>query len=133
MTDVPDLLRELNDAVEKQDWATLTKLLHPDVVWRHNIGVGSPEEGEYTGREDVIALYGRITDPWESMRAVPTEVREVEGGTLAVKGELHAKHRATETEVVTPYVMRLEIRAGLLTRGEMVTGPRAGLPEPEAQ
>ena len=125
MTGPQDLLRELNDAVAARDWDALRRRTHPDVVWLHNIGVGSPEEGEYRGVDELIALYRRITEPWESMRAVPTEVSELHAGVLAIKGELHAKHGAAETELIAPYTMRLELRDGLLTRGEMVTGPES--------
>ena len=125
MTSTLDLVSELNDAVWRQDWEAVRGRLHPDVVWRHNIGVGSPEEGEYSGREELIALYERIFEPWASMRAVPTEVREVDPGVAMVKGELHAKHAAAEIELVTPYTLRLELQDGLLIRGEMVSGPAA--------
>ena len=129
MTSLPDLVRGLNDAVVEQDLVALRRRLHPDVVWRHNIGVGSPEEGEYRGCEEVIALYRRIFEPWDSLRTVPTEVREEQsGGVVMVHGELHAKHRAADTELVTPYLQRLEFEDELLARGEMVTGPGANLP-----
>ena len=39
------------------------------------------------------------------------------------RGELQAKHRTVTTEIVTPYVQRLELKDGLLARGEMVQGP----------
>ena len=130
MASTLDLLQELNHAVEHRDFGTLRGRVHPDVVWLHNIGVGSPEEGEYRGRDDVIALFGRIVEPWESMRAIPTDVREVADGALVVEGELHAKHSGADSELVTPYVQRLEFEDGLLARGEMVTGPGASLPGP---
>lgn len=133
MTSAPDLVRELHEAVERQDWNALRQRMHPDVVWRHNIGVGSPEEGEYEGRESVIALYERIVEPWDYIRTVASEVRDLGGGVVMVKGELHAKHSATPTELVTPYAQRMELQDGLLARGEMVTGPGASLPEPEPQ
>jgi ketosteroid isomerase-like protein len=125
VTSTLDLVTELTDAVGRQDWELLGQRAHPDVVWRHNIGVGSPEEGEYSGREALIALYQRITEAWVSMRAVPIEVREVEPGVAMIKGELHAKHAAAEIELVTPYTQRLEFQDGLLIRGEMVSGPGA--------
>ena len=127
MTSDQDLLRELNDAVQRRDLEELSRRMHPDVVWRHNIGVGSPEEGTYEGREAVVALYERILEPWESMRSVPEEVRDLGGGVLEIEGKLHAKHGGAATDLVTPFAQRLEFRDGLLVRGEMVTGPGARL------
>src|SRR5688500_16820626 len=100
----------------------LSRRLHPDVVWTHNIGVGSPEEGTCEGPESVVALFRRILEPWESMRSIPREVRDGGDGVVEIEGELHAKHRGAATELVTPYVQRLEFRDGVLVRGEMVTG-----------
>jgi ketosteroid isomerase-like protein len=132
VTSGADLVREMNDAVERQDLEALAKRMHPDVVWSHNVGVGTIEEGEYKGRESVVALFERILEPWEYMRATPHEVREVGGGVLVIKGELQAKHSTIATEIVTPYEQRLEFQDGLLARGEMVSGAGARLVEPES-
>ena len=120
-----DLVREINDAVGRQDLEAISKRMRPDVIWRHNIGVGTPEEGEYRGRETVIALFERILEPWEYLRPVPEEIRDVGDGVLVVKGELHTKHKATAAEIVTPYAQRIETRDGLLAKGTMVQGPEA--------
>ena len=72
VTSDPKLVREINDAVERKDWEAFSRRMHPEVVWRHNIGVGTPEEGEYKGRESVIALLERIVEPWESFVRRPT-------------------------------------------------------------
>ena len=130
VTSGPDLIREVNDAVERKDLAAISERMHPDVVWRHNIGVGSPEEGEYNGRDSVIALFERILEPWEYIRMAPDGVRELGAGLVLVEGEMHAKHQDVETPIVTPYLQRIEIRDGLLLAGDMVQGSGARLPEP---
>jgi ketosteroid isomerase-like protein len=124
-----DLVREFNDAVERRDWEALSEQVHPEVEWRHNIGVGTPEEGEYKGRESVLALFERILEPWEHFRLVAHDVRDVGGGVLLIRGELHAKHKASATEIVTPYEQRVELQGGVLARGEMVQGAGARLGE----
>ena len=129
MTTGPDLIREFNDAVERRDLAALSDRLHPDVVWRHNIGLGTLEEGEYEGRESVVALFERILGAWEYLRAMPSEVRDVGGGVFLVRGELQANHKDAGTEIATPYEQRLELQGGLLLRGEMVSSPGAQLSE----
>ena len=122
-----ELVREFNDAIERRDWEAVAKRVHPDVVWRHNIGVGTPEEGEYKGRESVIALFERIIEPWEHFRPVAHDVRDVGGGVLVISGEMHVKHKASATEIVTPYEQRVELQSGLLARGETVQGMGARL------
>ncbi len=57
-------IRELHAAVGRGDFQALSTLVHPDVVWEHNLGLGSPEEGVYRGRESVIALHERILEAW---------------------------------------------------------------------
>ena len=42
-----DRIREVNDAMQAGDLQTVSESLHPEIVWEHNLGVGSPEEGIY--------------------------------------------------------------------------------------
>jgi ketosteroid isomerase-like protein len=116
-----DRLREINDVVTTGDIEAMSETLHPDVVWEHNLGVGSPEEGVYRGRENVVALFRRILEPWESMRSEPREVRARGNGVFDVRGELHAKHSTSTTEVISPYVQHFELSDGLLVKGQMVS------------
>jgi ketosteroid isomerase-like protein len=115
-------LRRTFDAISAGDIKTAAQGLHPDIVWEHNPGVGSPEEGTYRGREEVAALFARIVAAWEHMRAEPGEISRLDDGAYLVRGELHAKHATSSTEIVTPYEQRLAFRDGLLAEGRMVTG-----------
>jgi ketosteroid isomerase-like protein len=117
-----DVVRQVNDAVASGDIQVVRGLMHDDVVWEHNIGGGSPEEGVYRGRESVIALFARILEPWEVMRMDMREIRELDDTTVQVEGEIRFKHRTSAAEVTEPYVQRLEIRDGLLVKGEMAYG-----------
>ncbi len=120
----PDVkvIRQVNDAVASGDVQAVRELMHDDVVWEHNIGGGSPEEGVYRGRESVIALFARILEPWEVMRMEMREIRELDDTTVQVEGQIRFKHRTSAAEVTEPYVQRLEIRDGLLVKGEMAYG-----------
>ena len=121
-----DRIHELNDAVGRSDLLGFTNSMKPDVVWEHNPGTGSPEEGTYRGRDDIGRLFERVLEGWEYMRPEATDVREVEPGVYAVRGELHCKHAATANEIVEPYAQTLEIQDGLLVKGRMVMGTTAG-------
>jgi ketosteroid isomerase-like protein len=100
----------------------VSERVHPDVVWEHNIGGGSPDEGVYRGRESVVSLFERILEPWEYLRAVQQDVRELGGGAYQIRGELHAKHVTSAVEIVTPYEQTFELCDGLLAKGAMTTG-----------
>ena len=119
-----DLVREMYDAVGATDISAVSQLVHPDVVWEHNPGGGSPEEGVYHGRDEVVRLFERILEPWEYLRVEPEEIKQVGEGVVLVKGELYSKHATTAAEIVTPYEQRFEIQDGLVVRGRM----RLGMP-----
>jgi len=115
-------LRKLNDALSAGDVRAASMLIHPDVLWEHNVGVGSPEEGVYHGRDAVVALFERIIEPWETLRAYPDDVRVLDDGSFLQTGRLRAKHATSEMEVVAPYEQQMETRGGLLVKGRMTTG-----------
>jgi ketosteroid isomerase-like protein len=117
-----DRIREVNDAMDRGDLRSVSESLHPDVVWEHNLGAGSPEEGVYRGRASVVALFERILEPWESLRSEPREIRDLGGGAFDVRGELRAKHSTSATEIVSSYTQHFQMTDGLLVKGQMTTG-----------
>jgi ketosteroid isomerase-like protein len=116
-----DVIREVNGAVAARDLVAVGERMHPDVVWEHNLGAGSLEEGVYTGRESVLSLLERILEPWEQMRSEILEIRDRGEGRYDVRGQLHAKHSTSATEVVSPYIQHFELEEGLLVKGQMRT------------
>jgi ketosteroid isomerase-like protein len=119
------LLREYGAAVAASDLDRARELIHPDAVWEHNLGSGSPEEGVYEGREAIVGLFSRIVEVWEYLWPETRDVFPLEGG-YRVLGVLHSKHRLTAAEVATPYEQYFELRDGLLYRARMSIGE--GLP-----
>jgi len=71
----------------------------------------------------VAALFTRIIDTWEYMRAEPGAITLREDGSYMVTGDLHAKHPASATVIVTPFEQSLRFRDGLIVHGTMVSGP----------
>ena len=122
LSDDVALLHKVSDAVAARDLASVAERMHPEVVWEHNIGRGTPEEGVYRGRDDVVSLLARILEPWEQLRAEIDEVRDLGDGHYEVTGRLRAKHSTSATEVLSPYVQHFEVENGLLVKGRMSTG-----------
>jgi ketosteroid isomerase-like protein len=112
----------VNDMLARGDTTAIAATLHADVVWEHNVGTGSPEEGIYAGRADVVALLERILQPWEQLRLEPRETQDLGEGRYLIRGEMLAKHSASDIEVAAPYEQRLELRDGLLVKGQMTSG-----------
>jgi ketosteroid isomerase-like protein len=121
-----DQVRKLYEAVGSGDLETVSALLAPDVLWEHNLGVGSPEEGVYSGRDSVIQLLRRILEAWESLQPESHEIKQIGEGTYLVRGELRVKHALSATEVVTPFEQHLELRDGVVVKGRMKTASIAG-------
>jgi ketosteroid isomerase-like protein len=117
-----DVIGEIYDAVAKGDPGAVAGRLHPDIVWEHNIGTGSPEEGVYRGRESVIRLFERIVETWEFIRPEPRGIDRLGDGRYRVRGELVAKHRTSDTKIGASYEQQFEFRDGELVKGWMKTG-----------
>ena len=117
-----DVIHAVNAAVATGDPAAVAEHLHPEIVWEHNIGVGSPDEGIYQGRESVIALLERIVEAWESISPEPQAIDHIDDGRYRVRGELVAKHRTSDREIRTSYEQHLEVVDGEVVKGTMKTG-----------
>jgi ketosteroid isomerase-like protein len=117
-----ELIREMNEAVWARDSDAFVDRCHPDAVWEHNIGGGSPEEGVYEGREQIRQLFQRILDGFEDIRPIPAEVTETDTGVYLVRGELRCKLADSDAVIVEPYEQRLRIHDGLLSRCRMDFG-----------
>jgi ketosteroid isomerase-like protein len=117
-----EVIREVNEAIASGDPRAAAERVHPDVVWEHNIGTGSPEEGVYRGRESLIRLFERVVETWEYIRPEPHRIDRLEDGRYRVSGDLRAKHRSSDTEIGSSYEQHVEVRDLLLVKGEMKTG-----------
>ena len=106
------LIHRMNSAIERGDLDGARESLDPGVVWEHNLGEGSPEEGVYRGREDVLGLYRRLLEVWDRIRIEPTEIQELSVHEFEVRGRMHFAHAASPAEITTPYVQRVKVRDG---------------------
>jgi ketosteroid isomerase-like protein len=90
--------------------------LAPDVEWHHNIGLGTPMEGIYHGREEVLAFVRALRESFGTLRFEVAEVRELSSGEVLSFGQVHAEGRGSGAAVTTPFGAVTEIRNGLAVR-----------------
>jgi ketosteroid isomerase-like protein len=102
-------------------WSTgaddeVVRQLAPDVEWHHNIGLGSPLEGIYRGREEVLELSTAIRESFGVARVEIEDVRDLSSTEVLVLGSLHLEGRGSGAAVTTPFGAVTEIRDGLAVR-----------------
>ena len=90
--------------------------LAPDVEWHHNIGLGTPMEGIYHGREEVLAFFGALRESFGTLKFEATEVRELSSGEVLSFGHLYAEGRGSGASATTSFGAVTEIRNGLAVR-----------------
>jgi ketosteroid isomerase-like protein len=113
-------------------WSTgaddeVARQLAPDVEWHHNIGVGSPMEGIYRGREEVLQLSTGIRDTFGVVRVEIEDVRDLTSTEVLVLGSLYLEGRGSGAPVTTPFGAVTEVRDGLAVRQRFWTDQRKAL------
>lgn len=94
----------------------VARLLAPDVEWHHNMGLGTPMEGIYHGREEVRAFFRAIRESFEVLRFEVQEARELSAGEVLSLGYLHVEGRGSGAAAATSFGAVTEIRDGLTVR-----------------
>lgn len=91
----------------------VARQLAPDVEWHHNVGLGTPLEGIYRGREAVLELFTAIRDSFGVASFEVEEVRHVSSSEVLVLGRLRVEGRGSGAAVTTPFGAVMEIVDGL--------------------
>jgi ketosteroid isomerase-like protein len=99
----------------------VVRQLAPDVEWHHNIGLGTPLEGIYQGREEVLELSAAIRDSFGVARLEIEHVRDLSSTEVLILGSLHLEGRGSGAAVTTPFGAVTEIRGGLAVRQRVWT------------
>jgi ketosteroid isomerase-like protein len=117
-------MSEENVELARRNWELWSKgaddevvrQLAPDVEWHHQIGVGTPLEGIYRGREQVLELSAAFRDSFAVARVEVEDVRDLSSTEVLVLGSLHLQGRGSGAAVTTPFGAVTEIRDGLAVR-----------------
>jgi ketosteroid isomerase-like protein len=94
----------------------LARQIAPDVEWHHNVGVGTPLEGIYRGRGQVLELFNAIRDSFGVAIYELEEVRELSSTEILALGHLRLEGRGSGAAVATPFGAVMEIVDGLVVR-----------------
>jgi ketosteroid isomerase-like protein len=73
----------------------VARYLAPDVEWHRNIGLGTPMEGTYHGRDEVLAFVRALRESFGTLRFEVEEVRELSSGEVLSFGQVHAEGRGS--------------------------------------
>ena len=128
-------MSEENVKVARQNWELwsrgaddeVARQLAPDVEWHHNIGAGSPLEGIYRGRKEVLELSTAIRDSFGVARVEIEDVRDLSSTEVLVLGSVHLEGRGSGAAVTTSFGAVTEIRDGLAVRQRFWTDQRKAL------
>jgi ketosteroid isomerase-like protein len=94
----------------------VARQLAPDIEWHHNVGLGTPLEGIYRGREEVLALFTAIRDSFGVARFEVDEARRLSASEVLVLGRLYVEGRDSGAAVSTSFGAVTEIVDGLAVR-----------------
>jgi ketosteroid isomerase-like protein len=94
----------------------LARQIAPDVEWLHNVGLGTPLEGIYRGRAQVLELFNAIRDSFGVAIYELEEVRELSSTEVLALGRLHLEGKGSGAAVATPFGAVMEIVDGLVVR-----------------
>jgi hypothetical protein len=114
--DIVDLARGTLALWNERADEELARQLAPHIEWHHNIGLGTPLEGVYRGRAEVLALFTAIRDSFGIARFEVDEARRLSASEVLVLGRLFVEGRDSGAAVTTPFGAVTEIVDGLAVR-----------------
>jgi len=116
-----ELARRTWELWSKGDDDEVARQLAPDIEWHHQIGLGTPMEGIYRGREEVLGLSTAIRDSFGVVRVEIEDVRDLSSTEVLTLGSLHLEGRGSGAPVTTPFGALTEILDGLAVRRQFWT------------
>ena len=94
----------------------LARQMAPDVEWHHNVGMGTPAEGVYRGREQVLEMFEAIRESFGVAQFELEEVCAISSTEVLALGRLHLKGRGSGAPATTSFGAVMEIVDGLAVR-----------------
>jgi len=122
-----DLVRRTFELANQGADYLVARYLAPDVEWHHNIGLGTPMEGIYHGRDEVLALFRALRESFGILRFELEEIRDLSPSKTLSLGYLHVEGRGSGAAATTPFGCVTEVRDGLAVRQRVWTDWGAAL------
>jgi ketosteroid isomerase-like protein len=94
----------------------IVRTFAPDVEWHHNVGLGTPLESVYPGREEVLKLLAAVRESFGVVGFEVEEVRDVSGTEVLTLGRLLVEGRGSGAAVSTFFGAITEVVDGLAVR-----------------
>jgi ketosteroid isomerase-like protein len=111
-----ELARRNFELWNRGDDDELARQIAPDVEWQHNVGVGTPLEGIYRGREQVLELFNAIRDSFGVAIYELEVVRELSATEVLALGRIRLEGKGSGAAVATPFGALTEIVDGIIVR-----------------
>jgi limonene-1,2-epoxide hydrolase len=83
------------------------------VVWHHNVGVGTPLEGVYHGRDAVRRMLGSIVELFDGFVLAVEDV-QADDGRVEVSGMVRVRGAGSGVSVATPFHSSSVVRDGFV-------------------
>ena len=112
-----ELLRGGYDALGRRDLTAVLDLFHDDIEWIEPEAPGYPLGGVHRGLAGVEELLNRVPEHWERFRCRPEWFIDA-GDRAVVTGSVEARAHGREIDVEVPFAHVLEIRDGMIVRGQ---------------
>ncbi len=104
------------DLVDRGDLEAAVAYFHPDGVWEHNVGLGTPMEGVYRGHDEILGLWRTILESFGTYRFEIDEARDVTETQAAVFGRLLVSGDQSGASVQSEIGSVADVEEGLITR-----------------
>jgi hypothetical protein len=106
------------------DHAGALETLAPDIEVHHNIGLGTPLEGVYRGRDGVQRLWAEIGESFEINR-LDVERAFEHRGRVVVLGTVRMRGSGSGVAATTQFGVVSTVEGGLVTRQDLWTGDQS--------
>jgi ketosteroid isomerase-like protein len=122
-----ELVRKGLEAFNRRDLPGMLQTLDPDVEL---LPLRAVLEGEaYHGHDGFLKWLSDMDEDWESFRAEPTELRNLDQNQVLVIGRVRAKARASGIDVDAPGAWLCSLRDLKVTRIHFYADPERALAE----
>ena len=106
------------EAFNRGDIDATLEFLHPRFEWRPAFGRALMGHNVYLGRDGFRSYYRDIGEAFSEYHVEPRYIERIDADIVIVHGSTSGTGRTSCAKLARTFVMRYELRDGLLVRGE---------------